>query len=179
MMQPYSIRRRIEIDAAHRVPHHGSKCFNMHGHRYVIEAVCVGGVISDGEQRGMVMDFSFLKECMMVAIYAPCDHGTIFYMDDPVLRDLMVSMYPTWSVDDVKCIEAPALVTTPTGWKLCIIDRVPTAENLAAIWHTQVQREINAWFVGNAPQLTPPTLARIDVWETPNCVASYPTECVV
>lgn len=176
MMQPYSIRRRIEIDAAHRVPHHGSKCFNMHGHRYVIEAVCAGDVISDGEQRGMVMDFSFLKECMVNAIYNPCDHGTIFFKDDIVLRNIMVGHYPTWTPKDLGEEVIPRTLVLPGGWKLYVIDHVPTAENLAAIWFAEVQIQIDQWFARNDPGRVPPRLTRLDVWETPNCVASYPAE---
>ena len=31
------ITKEIEIDAAHRVPNHKSKCRTFHGHRYRIE----------------------------------------------------------------------------------------------------------------------------------------------
>ena len=62
MKNTHLIRRRIEIDAGHRVPHHASKCCNLHGHRYVIEALCNGPLAEAGEQTGMVLDFGFLKE---------------------------------------------------------------------------------------------------------------------
>ncbi len=58
-MQKYSVTRRISIDAAHRVSTHGSKCRNLHGHRYMIEATCVaraGLLHEDGEQTDMVAD---------------------------------------------------------------------------------------------------------------------------
>ncbi|MFW8587824.1 6-carboxytetrahydropterin synthase [Rhizobium beringeri] len=55
------ITREIGIDAAHRIPHHESKCHNLHGHRYKIAATCVGPLCGDGEQTGMVLDFRFLE----------------------------------------------------------------------------------------------------------------------
>ena len=77
------VSREIGIDAAHREHQHGSKCFNIHGHRYKIQAVCSGGLATDGEQADMVVDFSFLKEAMMRQIDSFCDHGSIFSLDDP------------------------------------------------------------------------------------------------
>ena len=40
------LTRRIGIDMGHRVPDHGSKCRNPHGHRYEILATCEGPVIN-------------------------------------------------------------------------------------------------------------------------------------
>ena len=59
------ITREIGIDMAHRVTHHGSKCKNIHGHRYTIHAMVKGPLFESGEQQGMVLDFGFLKEEMM------------------------------------------------------------------------------------------------------------------
>jgi len=49
----FTISRLIEIDAAHRVMTHGSKCRGLHGHRYKIEAVCgskSGDLVKKGEE---------------------------------------------------------------------------------------------------------------------------------
>ena len=154
MPKQFSITRRLEIDAAHRVPDHQSKCFNIHGHRYVIEATCVGDVFDEGEQKGMVMDFGFLKECMITTIHNPCDHGAIFYRADPMFI----------SMDGTK-----------PGWKLYIIDSVPTAENLAKIWYGELTKEIGRFFKSRlVPIALAPELVSITVWETPNCKATYP-----
>ena len=80
------ITREIGIDMAHRVTHHGSKCKNIHGHRYTIHAMVKGPLFESGEQQGMVLDFGFLKEEMMKQIDVPCDHGTTLWIDDPILR---------------------------------------------------------------------------------------------
>ncbi len=64
----YTMSREIGIDAGHRVPTHGSKCKNLHGHRYTIQAICKAGFLqSEGEQKAMVIDFGFLKEEMLSA----------------------------------------------------------------------------------------------------------------
>jgi len=151
--EPIAITRRIEIDTAHRVPHHKSKCFNLHGHRYIIEVTCFG-VRLDAEQTGMVMDFGFLKECMVEAIYTPCDHGTIFWINDPM---------------------AATINHGAEGWKVVLLQEVPTAENLAKYWFGEVQDAIDHFFAEHYPQYpTPPQVAYVDVWETPNCRARYP-----
>ncbi|MHB8760606.1 MAG: 6-pyruvoyl trahydropterin synthase family protein, partial [Thiobacillus sp.] len=31
------ITRRLEFDAGHRIPNHGSQCRHLHGHRYALE----------------------------------------------------------------------------------------------------------------------------------------------
>ena len=67
-MSLYTVARQIGIDAGHRIQTHGSKCRHLHGHRYLIEAVCEAGHLHQGgEQTDMVLDFGFLKEEMMVA----------------------------------------------------------------------------------------------------------------
>lgn len=165
----FSITRTIEIDAAHRVPDHKSKCFNLHGHRYVIDATVQGPTIKFGEQRGMVMDFGFLKDCMMSAIHANCDHGTILCGSDPMLATIFGTKTRNFCFG-----EATTWEDLP-GWKLYIIHEVPTAENLAMIWFKDLKDEIEHYFITCFPGVDPPTLLDVSVWETPNCVARYPS----
>ena len=164
------ITRRIEIDAAHRVPDHASKCKNIHGHRYVIEAICRGNLIAEGEQKGMVLDFGFLKEVMIEHIHDPCDHGLILYYGDPILEELIPS-------DQVR----NEVVMAASGWgkvryvrapfyKLYVIDNVPTAEILAKHWFRLVAPAVKARSCGIA------TLGALKVWETPNCSATFVPE---
>lgn len=136
----FTVTRRIEIDAGHRIPDHASKCFNLHGHRYVIEATLQSEqLVGVGEERGMVMDFGFLKAAMMKVIHDEYDHRFILYHKDP-------------EIDQFRAL--PGLV---------IIPLVPTAENLAHIWLQGLQAYL------------PPRvhLQKVEVWETPNCVASF------
>lgn len=70
------ITKEIGIDMAHRVPNHGSKCRNLHGHRYKIEVGVDDKLITkEGDPaEGMVIDFSDLKKVMMDYIDASYDH---------------------------------------------------------------------------------------------------------
>src|SRR6478672_5790920 len=88
MKASHTVSRRIEIDAAHRVPDHTGKCRNLHGHRYLVEAVCRGQLGAEGHESGMVIDFGFLKQEMVDVIDARCDHAIILWSGDPLIETL-------------------------------------------------------------------------------------------
>ena len=179
-MSAHVITRQIGIDAGHRVPHHGSKCRNLHGHRYTIEVTCVGPLFEAGEQQGMVLDFGFLKEEMMAEIDAPCDHGMIIWSDDPLLR--IFAPEDLTGCDDVNdWVEEQRLrakivggiSTTGAAGKIYVVPFVPTAENLARHWFERLEPRVQARTNGQA------TLLKVVVWETPNCSASYPARALL
>lgn len=167
----YLISREISIDAGHRVTLHQSKCRNLHGHRYAIQAWCRGSLYSDGEQSGMVLDFGFLKEEMMAEIDASCDHAFIFWVEDALCRQM-------FGVDDQRSREIEEAVRTfgyfngtgRGGVKICVLPFVPTAEYLACHWFNQLAPRVVERSEGKAE------LVCIKVWETPNCWASYGPE---
>ncbi len=161
----FKITRQIGIDMGHRVPDHGSKCRSPHGHRYTIEATCEGKLHSEGEETGMVMDFSFLKEEMMQAIDAPFDHAFCIWSGDQKMHDMFFLPLS----DDLFGI-AVREVTTVEGFKVIVIDVVPTAENLAAVWFNELVDRVDRRTKGEARLLC------VKVWETPNCWAQYPAE---
>lgn len=145
-MSKFRITRKIELDAAHRVSSHGSKCQHVHGHRYTVEATCEGDLIPEGEMNaGMVFDFGFLKEIMMDLVHAPADHAMIAWNNDP------------WLVRFQGCCG-----------KLLVIPYIPTAENLARYWFDKLVKDVDA-AMGDAGRLT-----SLRVYETPNCWADYP-----
>lgn len=168
MSEKFLIDRKIEIDAAHRVPDHKSKCFALHGHRYVIHAGCEGDLQPAGEQNGMVMDFGFLKELMMDEIHEPCDHGTILhYRDNDALNTLGVGN-----------IHALPYLYVDRWKKIYLIDCVPTAENLARHWFERLDKAIKVFFQDRKDGYDIkgeiiPQLAYVKVYETPNCWAEY------
>lgn len=142
----FEITREIGIDAAHRVPDHQSKCHNIHGHRYRVEATIKGPLVKHGQETGMVMDFGFIKDEMMRVIDEPADHAMILYTDDPLAEGIR-----------------------RVCGKLLEVDFVPTAENLAAYWYYQLEKRIGVKASGAA------WLKSITVWETPNCRSTFPT----
>lgn len=146
-MERFRITRKIEIDAAHRVPDHASKCRNLHGHRYVIEATCVGELIDFGPETGMVMDFSFLKEIMVDCIDRFYDHAMIVWEYDPLLNKIQ-----------------------EISGKIMVLPVVPTAENLARVWFEAMEFNIKLRSNGVTK------LESVRVFETPNCWADYPVK---
>jgi 6-pyruvoyltetrahydropterin/6-carboxytetrahydropterin synthase len=161
MKAAHTVSRRIEIDTAHRVPDHGGKCRNLHGHRYLVEAVCAGELAAAGHERGMVIDFAFLKEEMVGVIHDNCDHAIVLWSGDPLLGAL---------TDEVgESHTAPAAgsrVASPFG-PILILPFTPTAENLARYWFEQLKPRIAARTGDRAE------LIEVRVWETPNTCATY------
>lgn len=84
------ISREVQIDVGHRVPDHGSKCRNPHGHRYRVIATCEGPVMNQhgNEENGMVVDFGNLKKYMMDIIDAVFDHGFVVYSGDMAMMNM-------------------------------------------------------------------------------------------
>jgi 6-pyruvoyltetrahydropterin/6-carboxytetrahydropterin synthase len=175
-MPHYRVSRRIEIDAGHRIMTHGSKCRHLHGHRYAVEAVCEAVHLHDaGEQTDMVVDFGFLKQEMMAAIDAPCDHGFIAAAAD----DGLLAMFApegdegSWIAGvraEVERAGFCATHDTRLGTKLLVVPFQPTAECLARHWYGLLAAAVTARSDGCA------RLVRVRVWETPNCVAEYGPE---
>ena len=140
------ITRRLEFDAGHRIPDHKSQCRHLHGHRYAIEITLSGDVIDQrgDPANGMVMDFSDVKALAKRHLVDLWDHAFLVWNADRQVLDL--------------------LQTIP-GHKTVVLDRVPTAENLASIAFgilAPVYRDT----YGNHLRL-----ARVRLYETPNCWA--------
>ena len=164
----YTCTRKIGLDAGHRIPTHGSKCKNLHGHRYTIEATCQAKeLIEEGTQSGMVLDFGFLKDEMMRMIHEPCDHTMMLWIEDPLLK---VLEFPNQSEDNLrKYVEEDGcywLYQKDVGI-LFLMAQIPTAENLAKLWFHRLAPEVAKRSGGKAE------LIRLKVHETPNCSAVY------
>lgn len=139
------VSKRIELDAGHRVPDHQSKCAMPHGHRYAVEAVVTGRVVDeDGDpENGMVVDFSVLKALLTEYVHDAWDHRFLIAASDRMMLRAFA--------------EVPGAVILPL---------VPTAENLAFIVAQRLIPGVAAW----CEELT---LARVTVWETPTCSATW------
>jgi 6-pyruvoyltetrahydropterin/6-carboxytetrahydropterin synthase len=161
----FQITREIAIDAGHRIPNHHSKCRNLHGHRYVIQATLHGDVATSGSVEGMAggMDFGFLKEEMLKTIDAGCDHALILYEKDPLLEKLLqIDVWTPEMNTQGYCI---FLADQTICGKIYVIDRVPTAENLAFHWYGRLAPRVLARSNGAA------WLMKLRVYETTNCYA--------
>jgi 6-pyruvoyltetrahydropterin/6-carboxytetrahydropterin synthase len=162
--QTHLITREIGIDMGHRVTLHGSKCRNLHGHRYTIQVTLKGFLATVGEQDGMVLDFGFLKELMMTHIDAPCDHGTTLWQKDPELAHALGPLYHM--TNDV--VDKNGHCETQWAWgKLYVVPCTPTAENLARHWAERLMYPVTELSEHRA------RVHAVKVWETPNCSAEY------
>ena len=145
------ISKEIQFDAGHRVPKHGSKCRNPHGHRYRIIVECVGEIVTekDAPDEGMLIDFGDLKEMMTVKVHDVLDHGFIVYKSDLTMR------------------AALSQSEEEEGWKIIVFPYIPTAENIARwIWFELDSNIRNHWR-GNLK------LDTVIVYETPTSIAYY------
>ena len=140
------ITRRLEFDAGHRIPDHSSQCRHLHGHRYAIEITLRGDIIGrpGDPANGMVMDFSEVKSLAMKYLVEQWDHAFLAYRGDTLIVNLLKE------IPDHKTV---------------VLDRVPTAENLAAIAFETLDKVYRDTY-GNHLQLE-----QVRLYETPNCWA--------
>ncbi len=170
----YTVTRRIEIDAGHRVMTHGSKCCHLHGHRYAIEATCAAvGLHESGEQTDMVLDFGFLKGEMLNIIDVPCDHGLIVALADEALLTLLAplgQLSGVWRQSLATVVQEQGFCSTTEcrlGTRLYVVPFQPTAERLARHWFERLAPAVAFRSDGLA------MLVSVSVWETPNSRADY------
>ncbi len=142
------VTKQIEIDMAHRVPNHKSKCKNLHGHRYKIELGCDDKIIDTRgvSDEGMVIDFSDMKQILMDEIDTKFDHGAIFYYNDPIVN----------IINQLKEFQNPI--------KIHFVDFIPTAENLCKYWYQLLKEPLEQRNI---------KIKYVKVWETPTSTAIY------
>ena len=109
-----TITRKLEFDAGHRIPNHRGDCSNLHGHRYVLYITLSGEVqsIQGDSSEGMIMEFSDVKQLAEEHLVSLWDHAFLVYENDIPVRQFLDSL---------------------PGHKTVVLDRIPTAENLAQI----------------------------------------------
>jgi 6-pyruvoyltetrahydropterin/6-carboxytetrahydropterin synthase len=137
------ITRRLEFDAGHRIPHHGSQCRHLHGHRYALEVTLRGDIIeTEGvPEQGMVKDYGAVRDLMFEHVVSRWDHAFLVHSGDRVVREFLDSL---------------------PGHKTVVLDVVPTAENLAQVAFDTLDRA----FRGVEGQSL--RLERVRLYETPN-----------
>jgi 6-pyruvoyltetrahydropterin/6-carboxytetrahydropterin synthase len=140
------ITRRFEFDAGHRIPDHKGPCRNLHGHRYALEITLSGEIVraAGGADDGMVVDYSEIKALVNSRLIALWDHAFLAYSEDRVLVDFLRSL---------------------PDHKTVVLDRIPTAENLADTAFEILDRAFGEAFGKRL------RLARVRLFETPNCWA--------
>ena len=137
------ITTRMEFDSGHRIPNHKSSCKNLHGHRYAIEVTLKGDIIDQENESdyGMVMDFRDAKELIRKTIVEPWDHAFLVYEKD---------------------LEVIHFLNSLKGHKTVILDKVPTAENMALIAFNLLKNVFVKTFQNDIVPI------RVRLFETPN-----------
>ncbi|MDR2165486.1 MAG: 6-carboxytetrahydropterin synthase QueD [Zoogloeaceae bacterium] len=140
------ITRSLSFDAGHRIPNHKSQCRNLHGHRYVLDITLAGEMVETAgdAQEGMVMDFADIKAIARRILVDHWDHAFLVCRQDTTVVDFLNSL---------------------PDHKTVILDRIPTAENLARIAF-DLLRPAYADYYGDRLRLK-----KIRLYETPNCWA--------
>lgn len=143
-----SVTRKLEFDAGHRIPDHRSQCRNLHGHRYVLEVTLTGDIVQAPGQsdNGMLMDFSEIKSIAKRHIVDVWDHAFLVFQHDTPVLDFLQSL---------------------PDHKTVVLDRIPTAENLAALAFETLAPHYHGHYGADL------RLSKVRLYETPNCWADY------
>jgi 6-pyruvoyltetrahydropterin/6-carboxytetrahydropterin synthase len=105
------ITKEISFEAAHALKDYDGPCRSIHGHSYHLSVTVTGIPVTDpaSPKKGMIMDFSELKEIIKREVIDRLDHGLILSSGmDPYL---MKKFGETFS-------------------KVILVDYQPTSENL-------------------------------------------------
>lgn len=160
----HSITIRHNFETAHRLPHLGGKCSNLHGHSWWAE-VSVSAPVWNAEYT--IVEFGGFKAKMRLWIDAHLDHGAMLGMEDPLVSvlqkeeskvyvfgvDTQISKWPT--------VEAvAALLAEQAAEWLATAPGTPQGARISRV----VIRETNV----NAAEYEPPfhfkTHARGQMW---------------
>lgn len=114
----YYLKTSAAFDSAHFLHGYNGKCSNIHGHRWTIEVKISGEELqSDGEKRGMLIDFGDLKKAVR-SLADEFDHALIYEEN---------SLKPT----TVQALE-------DENFRLICVDFRPTAENFARYFYDRL-----------------------------------------
>ncbi len=117
----YSLKTEHSFDSAHFLSGYNGKCSNIHGHRWrVIVEVCGEKVDTEGQTRGMIVDFGTLKEQLKAEVDA-LDHALI--IEKNTLK--------------AKTMEA----LNEEGFKIIEMDFRPTAENFSKYFYDKFKEK--------------------------------------
>jgi 6-pyruvoyltetrahydropterin/6-carboxytetrahydropterin synthase len=103
----FRVTKRIEFCYGHRLLHYEGKCRHLHGHNGRVEVHIEADKL---DTRGMVQDFSDIKEAIKKWIDDTLDHRMLLHKDDPIVP-----------------------VLKQRGELFYVMDENPTAENLAKL----------------------------------------------
>lgn len=115
----YIIRVEHSFDSAHFLSGYSGKCSNIHGHRWKIEVeVFNQELVQDGQNKGMVVDFSHLKNDLK---------ETLDYYDHSLIIEA-----GTLKKSTLECL-------LDEGFRIIEVEFRPTAENFSCFFYNKIQ----------------------------------------
>ena len=92
----YRVTREITFCYGHRLLNYDGKCRHLHGHN---GKAVITLQASQLDERGMVMDFTEIKQVLNNWIDSNLDHKMLLHRDDPVLPMLRSCREPVFVMD--------------------------------------------------------------------------------
>jgi len=119
------VTKEFGFEMAHALLGYDGACMNIHGHSYQMSVTIIGPVNNtiDDPKKGMVLDFSLLKEIVASQVLAPLDHALLLNRaSEPQL---------------------PHLGKEPFG-KVTLVDYQPTCENILVDIASKIRQALPA-----------------------------------
>lgn len=83
------VTKRFTFEACHFLPQHLGLCNRLHGHSYMMEITVSGEIKECGEEKGMIIDFSRLKDIINRNVVREFDHSKLNdSLDNPTAENL-------------------------------------------------------------------------------------------
>lgn len=85
------VKQSFRFEAAHRLPHHRGKCFNMHGHSYRFTLTLDQPV---EPETGMTIDFGDIEEVVGARVIGAWDHQNLNdFLENPTAENLVIEIW--------------------------------------------------------------------------------------
>lgn len=95
-MNAFSIKKSIAFCYGHRLLRYQGKCRFLHGHNATVEIELTSNAL---DQRGMVADFSEIKDRVKAWIDENLDHKMLLHCEDPLVPILQEQGEPFLSME--------------------------------------------------------------------------------
>lgn len=101
----YTVTKQIHFCYGHRLLNYDGKCRWLHGHNGLVEIALAAEKL---DERGMVYDFTIIKQVVQAWIDEHLDHKMILHRADPLVSTLQEHGDPLYLLDENPTAEAIA-----------------------------------------------------------------------
>ena len=101
----YTVTKQIHFCYGHRLLNYDGKCRWLHGHNGLVEITLAAEKL---DERGMVYDFTIIKQVVQAWIDEHLDHKMILHRADPLVSTLQEHGDPPYLLDENPTAEAIA-----------------------------------------------------------------------